>query len=95
MKRVVHRIPISTAWINLGQIVRRAYINREYFILEKHGIPLAAVMNIDEFEDYLDQQYPGLKKQIRRSQEEYRRGKARDAGKLLTERLRPAAQSKK
>ncbi len=95
MKSVVHRIPISTAWVNLAQIVRRAYINREYFILEKHGIPLVGVMNIDEFEDYLDQQNPGLKKQIRRSQEQYPRGKARDAGKLLRELLRPAAQSKK
>ena len=51
--------------------------NREYFILEKDGIPVAGIMNVDELEDYLDLQNPGLEKQIRKSHEEYRRGQAR------------------
>ena len=45
-------------------------MNREYFILEKGGIPVAGIMNADEMEDYLDLRDPGLKKQIRRSQEQ-------------------------
>jgi hypothetical protein len=95
MKSVVHRIPITRARINLGQVVRRAHVNREYFILEKDGIPVAGIMNADDFEDFLDLQDPGLKKQIRKSQGEYRRGKARDAGKFLAELRRAAARSKK
>ena len=95
MKTVVHRIPITRARINLGQVVRRAHLNREYFILEKDGIPVAGIMNVDELEDYLDLQDPGLKRQIRKSHEEYRRGKARDAGKFLTGLRRAAAKSKK
>ncbi len=83
MKTLVHRVPITRARINLGQVVRRVHLNREYFILEKGGIPVAGIMNVDELEDYLDLQDPGLKKQIRRSQEQYRRGKARDAGVFL------------
>jgi PHD/YefM family antitoxin component YafN of YafNO toxin-antitoxin module len=95
MRSVVHRIPITQARINLGQVVRRAYVNREYFILEKDGIPVAGLMNADDFEDYLDLQDPGLKKQIRRSQQEYRRGKARDAGKFLAGLRRRAGKSRK
>ena len=95
MKSVVHRIPITRARINLGQVVRRAHVNREYFILEKDGIPVAGIMNADDFEDYLDLQNPGLRKQIQKSHAEYRRGKARDAGKFLAELRRTAARSKK
>lgn len=89
MKRTVHRIPITRARINLGQVVRRASVHREYFILEKDGIPVAGLMSADEFEDYLDSQEPGLKKQIRKSYAEFRRGKARDAKTFLAS-LQPA-----
>jgi len=64
MKSVVHRIPLTRARINLGQVVRRARVNREYFILEKDGIPVAGIMNVDDLEDYLKLQDPGVKKQI-------------------------------
>ena len=84
MKRTVHRIPITRARINLGQVVRRASVNREYFIFEKDGIPIAGLMSADEFEDYLDSQEPGLKKQIRKSYAEYRRGKVREAKTFLS-----------
>ncbi len=87
MRTLVHRLPITRARINLGEVVRRVYLHREYFILEKGGIPVAGIMNVDELEDYLDQQDPGLKKQIRKSQEQYRRGKARPASVFLS-RLR-------
>jgi len=64
MKSVVHRIPLTRARINLGQVVRRARVNREYFILEKDGIPVAGIMNVDDLEDYLELQDPGGKKKI-------------------------------
>ncbi len=93
MKSLVQRMPITVARVNLGQVVRRTHLQREYFILEKDGTPVAGVMNIEEFEGYLDLQDPGLKKQIRQSQGEYRHGKARDAGKFLAELRRPASRS--
>ncbi len=95
MKRIVHRIPLTRARINLGQLVRRVHVNREYFILEKDGIPVAGIMNVDDLEDYLELQDPALKNQIRRSRREYRRGKARDAGKFLAELRRSETKSKK
>jgi antitoxin (DNA-binding transcriptional repressor) of toxin-antitoxin stability system len=95
MKTVVHRVPITKARINLGQLVRRAHANREYFILEKDGIPVAGVMNADEMEDFLDLQDPGLKDQIRKSYQAYRRGGTRDAGSFLGEISRSTKRSKR
>lgn len=94
MTRVVRRIPITKARINLGQVARRAHVNREYFILEKDGIPVAGLLSADELEDYLEMQEPGLKEHIRKSSEQYRRGKKRDAGAFLAE-LQRKPKSKK
>jgi PHD/YefM family antitoxin component YafN of YafNO toxin-antitoxin module len=92
---MIQRIPITQARINLGQVVRRAHLNREYFILEKDGIPVAGIMNADELEDYLEMRDPGIRAQIRRSQEDYRRGRARKAGAFLAELRRPVTTKKK
>jgi restriction endonuclease len=90
MKSVVHRIPLTKARINLGQVVRRAHVNREYFILEKDGIPVVGIMHVDDLEDYLDQQDEGLKEQIKASHQDYLAGKVRDASEFLAELRRPA-----
>jgi hypothetical protein len=95
MKSVVHRIPLTRARINLGQVVRRAHVNREYFILEKDGIPVAGIMHVDDLEAYLELRDPSLKRQIGKSTAEYRRGKAREASKFLAELRRPIAKAKK
>jgi Antitoxin Phd_YefM, type II toxin-antitoxin system len=95
MKKTVHRMPITKARINLGQVARRAHVNREYFILEKDGIPVAGILSADELEDYLEMQEPGLKAQIQKSSEEYRKGKGREAGQFLAELRRTAGRSKK
>jgi hypothetical protein len=89
-KRVVHRIPLTKARINLGQVVRRANVNREFFILEKDGIPVAGIMHVDDLEDYLDHQDESLKAQIKQGYRDYVDGKARDVSDILKE-LRPSA----
>jgi len=95
MKTVVHRVPITKARINLGQLVRRAHANREYFILEKDGIPVAGVINVDEMEDFLDLKDPGLKDQIRKSYRECRRGRTRNAREFLSDLRSSAKRSKR
>ena len=57
-KPMVTTIPITKARINLGALVRRVHLNKEYFVIEKDGIPIAGLMDIDEFEDYLELQDP-------------------------------------
>jgi len=88
MKTIISRLPLTKARVNLGQVVRRVHINREYFILEKDGIPVAGIMHVEDLEDYLELRDPTLKKQIVKSNAEYHRGKAREATKFLAE-LRP------
>jgi hypothetical protein len=85
MKIVVKRLALTKARVNLGQVVRRVHLNREFFILEKDGIPVAGLMHVDDIEDYLDMQNPAAKEQIRKSYSEYQRGEARDVSDFLVE----------
>ncbi len=84
-KPMVHHIAITKARVNLGQVVRRAHLNNEYFILEKDGIPIAGILGIAELEDYLELQNPALKEQIRKGYQGYRQGKVRSAPAFLKE----------
>jgi len=74
-KTMVNRLPLTKARINLGALIRRVHNNKEHFILEKDGIPVAALLDVDEYEDYLDMQDPGLKQRIKEGHKEYRQGK--------------------
>ncbi len=80
----VSRLPLTKARVNLGAVVKRAHLGKEYFILEKDGIPVAGLMDIDEFEDYLELRDPAVRQYIARSDREYRAGKSRPAGQLLS-----------
>lgn len=82
---MVQRLPLTKARINLGAIVKRVHLNKEYFILEKDGIPVAGLMDIDEFEDYLELQDPKVREHIRKSNAEYLAGKSRPYRAFLAE----------
>ena len=92
--RIVHHIPITKARINLGQVVRRAHLNRECFVLEKDGIPVAGIMNVDDMEDWLELQDPGIHKQIATGYAEYQRGETNSLDEFLSG-ARKAKTSKK
>ncbi len=95
MKTIVNRLPLTKARVNLGQVVRRVNVNREFFILEKDGIPVVGLLHVDDLEDYLEMQNPSLKEQVRTSAEEYRRGAARSAHSFLAELKNPGSKRKK
>ena len=82
---MVQTMPITKARINLGAVVKRIHLNKEYVILEKDGIPIAGMMDIDEFEDYLELQDPKAQRDIRKSTEEFRAGNSRPAREFLAE----------
>jgi hypothetical protein len=69
--------------VNLGAVVKRVRLNKEYFILEKDGIPVAGLMDIDEFEDYLDLRDPKIRAHIRTSNKQYLAGKSRPVTEFL------------
>jgi len=84
-KPMVTTIPITKARINLGALVKRVHLNKEYFILERDGVPIVGMMDIDEFEDYLELRDPKARADIRKSTEEYRAGKSRPFKEFLAE----------
>lgn len=87
----IHRLPITKARINLGQIAKRAHNGKEYFILEKDGIPVIGIMSADELEDYLELRDAKVSEAIVASRKDRASGKIRPAGKLLAELKRSAA----
>jgi hypothetical protein len=88
-KSVVYRLPITKARINLGQVVRRVARNKEYFILEKDGIPVAGILGADELEDYLELRDKRVQAAITKSAAERRAGKGRPLGEFLGDLDRP------
>ena len=82
---MVRHLPITKARINLGDVVRRVNRDKEYIVLEKGRLPVAAIMDIDEFEDYLELQNPEAQAIIREGTKEYLTGTSRPAEELLAE----------
>jgi hypothetical protein len=95
MKTIVSRLPLTKARVNLGQVVRRVHVNREFFILEKDGIPVVGLMHVDDLEDYLEMQNRSVKGQIQTSAAEYRRGASRSASAFLAELKTTGSKRKK
>jgi hypothetical protein len=75
--------------------VKRVHLNKDYVIFEKDGIPLVGVMDIDEFEDYLELQDPKARADIRRSTAEFGAGKSRPAEDFLKELRQEARKAKR
>ena len=88
---MVQRLALTEARNALGAVVKRVHLNKDYVILEKDGIPLAGVMDIDEFEDYLELRDPTVRAHIAKSRQEFLVGKGRPARELLRELQAQAA----
>lgn len=80
---VVHHIPITKARVNLGAVAKRVRLNKEYFILEKDGIPIIGIMGAEELEDYLELRDPKVRADIRKSRAEQLAGKGRPLSDFL------------
>ena len=84
-KRKVTFMPITKARVNLGAVVRRVHLNKEYIILEKGGIPVVGLMDADEMEDYLEIHDPEIRRLIELSNEDIRTGRTRPAREFLAD----------
>jgi len=82
---MVTTMPITKARINLGSVVKKLRINKGYVVLEKDGYPVVGMMDIDEFEDYLELHNPRIQREIKASADDYRKGNFRPARELLKE----------
>lgn len=91
----VNTIPITKAKTNLGSLAERVHLNKEYFILEKDGIPIIGIMDAEELEDYLELQDPKVKNDVAKSTAEFEEGKGRPAREFLAELEAPREKSRK
>lgn len=82
-KSIIHRLPLTKARVNLGQVVKRAHVNKEYFILEKDGIPVAGILDAGELEDYLELRDPHARSAIAESNADIAAGRVKPAQDLL------------
>ena len=82
---MVRSIPVTKARAMLGKLVNGVNRNKDYVVIEKSGLPVAVLMDIDEFEDYLEAKDPGVQKIIADGTREYSEGKARPAGEFFAE----------
>ncbi len=84
-KSMVRRMPLTKVRTNLGKVVKQVHLKHEYVILEKDGIPVAALMDIDEFEDYLEANDSAVKQAIAESTADFHAGRTRPVVHLLSE----------
>ena len=92
MKRAWALEHLTQARNSLGAVVKRGHLGKTYVILEKDGIPLATMMDVDEFEDYLELHDPRVRAIIPKGTDEYRAGKSRPGQlhlSVISERLSP------
>ena len=82
---MVTTIPITKARINLGGIIKKIHLDKEYVVLEKDGYPVAGIMDIDEFEDYLELHNPRIQKEDAANRKKYGVETTRPAEELLHE----------
>jgi prevent-host-death family protein len=76
-KPAVSRVPLAEARRSLGALVERVSTDKERFILEQDGLPVAALVDIDEFQNYLELQDAYLNQVVAESRQEYLAGKSR------------------
>ena len=49
----IEQIPISKARSMIGKLVNRVHVEKEPVVLERGGMPVAALIDIDEFKQFM------------------------------------------
>jgi PHD/YefM family antitoxin component YafN of YafNO toxin-antitoxin module len=79
----VIRMPMTKARINLGALVRGVHVRGDVVVLEKDGIPVAGLVDIDALEDFLEIHDPKMQRKIRASMKDYRAGRTRPLSEFI------------
>jgi prevent-host-death family protein len=82
---VIKHVGLSEARARLGAVIERVRVGKEYVVLEKAGKPVAALVDIEEFEDLLELRDPEVQRIIEESREDELAGRMRPARQLLAE----------
>jgi len=81
----VLRMPMTKARTQLGSLVRGVHVAGDVVVLEKDGIPVAGLVDIDAVEDYLESKDPALRRRLCASMKAFRSGRGRPAREFLEE----------
>ena len=65
--------------------MRGVHVAGDVVVLEKDGIPVAGLVDMDAVEDYLESKDPALRRRLRASMRAYRSGRGRPAREFLEE----------
>jgi prevent-host-death family protein len=82
---VIRSVPVSEARARFGALIRRVQNDKECVVLERAGTAVAALVDIDEFEDYLELHDPDMTRVIAASHQDYLAGRTRPAEEFLAE----------
>jgi prevent-host-death family protein len=80
---MIKTIAITDFRRQLGNLVREVRTKKTHLIIEKDGYPVVGVVDIDQFEDFLDATNPRIKAQIEQSNEDIKAGRVKPIEDLL------------
>ena len=84
----VIRMAMTKARINLGALVRGVHVRGDVVVLEKDGIPVAGLVDIDALEDLTEINDPKMTRKIRVSMRACRAGKVRPTKEMVEQMKR-------
>ena len=77
-KKMTKFISAVEARTHLGRVLDEAQKMEHHLVIKRKGKPLAAILSVEEFEDYLDMLYddpPAVKEALIESQKDYEMGR--------------------
>ena len=77
-RKITKFISAVEARTHLGQVLDEAQKMEHHLVINRKGKPLAAILSVEEFEDYLDMLYddpPAVKEALIESQKDYELGR--------------------
>ncbi len=80
---MIKNIPITEVRVNLGAFVKKVRVDKETFILEKDGVPVAGLVDLDLLEDLLELQSDSINEELNNSYKEFKNGELKDTRSLL------------
>jgi prevent-host-death family protein len=83
LKSRIRHVPLTEARASLGTIVNEVNRTSRYVVVERGGLPVAVIMDVDEFEDYLDLRDPAARERIAQASREHHAGESSPAEDLL------------
>jgi prevent-host-death family protein len=78
-------LPATQVRHNLGSVLERVHAGKERIIVERGGLPVAALVDIDVYEDLLEARDEGARRDIAISNREIAAGKTVSAVELAEE----------